>query len=79
MPQAQINLTEEQMSALEELARQRKIMLADLLQESVDYLLRSMTTASKVNKKQRALAVAGRFHSGLGDLSRQHDKYLTEE
>jgi hypothetical protein len=29
-------------------------------------------------RKQRAIAAAGRFHSGLADLSIAHDRYLSE-
>jgi len=28
--------------------------------------------------RRRAIAAAGRFHSGTGDLAARHDDYLTE-
>ncbi len=33
---------------------------------------------SREERKRRAIAVAGRFRSGLADLSVEHDRYLTE-
>jgi hypothetical protein len=30
------------------------------------------------DQKQRAIAAAGQFHSGLGDLASDHDRYLGE-
>ena len=78
MIQTQILLTEEKMAALEELAKKRHISASDLIQESIDSLLRSEATPGYAERKQRALAVAGRFRSGLGNLSKRHDDYLAE-
>lgn len=78
MVQTQIQLTEEQMAALEELAKRRNASVDDLVHEGINNLLRSSATSSKAELKQRALAVAGRFRSGLGDLSKRHDDYLVE-
>jgi predicted Zn-dependent peptidase len=78
MIQTQIQLTEEQMEALEELAKRRNVSTIDLIREGIDNLLRSSAISSKAELKQRALAVAGRFRSGLGDLSKRHDDYLAE-
>jgi hypothetical protein len=78
MVQTQIQLTEEQMAALEELAKKRQLSLADLIRESVDNLLRSAAGSPTLEQKRRALAVAGRFKSGLGDLAKRHDDYLAE-
>jgi hypothetical protein len=79
MVRKQIQLTEDQMTALEDLAKRRHLSLSDLIREGVDRLLRSVATPSNAERRQRALSVAGRFRSGLGDLSRRHDVYLTEE
>ena len=78
MVQTQIQLSEEQMAALEELARKRHLSLSDLIRESVDNLLRSAAGFPTLEQKQRALAVAGRFKSGLGDLAKRHDDYVAE-
>lgn len=78
MPQTQIRLTDEQMTILTELAAKRQQSVEDLIHESIDRLLQSVTGPGAADRRQRALAVAGRFRSGLGDLARQHDTYLNE-
>ena len=78
MVQTQIQLTEEQMTALGDLAKKRHLSLPNLIQEAIDHLLRSVVTPSKAEQKERALAIAGRFKSGLGDLARHHDDYVAE-
>lgn len=78
MIQTQVQFTEEQMVALEELAKRRHLSLVDLIREGVDNLVRSSAIPGNTERKQRALAIAGRFRSGLGDLSKRHDAYLAE-
>ena len=76
MVRTQIELTEEQMSALKKLAKKRQISLSNLVQEGINKVLRPEVNRSNAEMKQRALDVAGRFRSGLGDLSKRHDEYL---
>lgn len=78
MIQTQIELTEEQMSALEKLAKKRRISLSELVRESITNTLRSDVARGDSEMKRKALDIAGRFRSGLGDLSEGHDKYLSE-
>jgi Arc/MetJ-type ribon-helix-helix transcriptional regulator len=78
MVHTQIQLTEKQMAALEELAQKRHLSLSDLIQEGIEHLLQSAVIPSKAEQKQRALAIAGRFKSGRGDLARRHDDYVAE-
>jgi hypothetical protein len=39
---------------------------------------RNKATPTREELKSRALAVSGRFRSGLTDLSTEHDRYLEE-
>ena len=78
MAQAQIELTTEEIAALEALAKKRKVSLSDLIHEGIDHLLRTGDISGKAECKQRALAVSGRFRSGLKDLATGHDDYLAE-
>ena len=78
MAHAQIQLPEEQVATLKQLAKQRQISLPDLIQEGIDALLQPVCTASKEERKKRAIAISGRFRSGLSDLSQRHDVYFTE-
>lgn len=63
MVQTQIQLTEEQLAALEELAKQRNVSLPALIREGIDHLLRSVGSPwnGRAEQKRRALAIARRF------------------
>jgi hypothetical protein len=73
-----IELTDEQNRALEELAADRGRPVAELIRERVDDLLRVEGRLSSQELRQRAAALSGRFRSGLPDLSTGHDRYLEE-
>ena len=78
MVRTQIQLTEEQARRLKALAGARGISMAELIRQSVDSLLRTNRGFDRAERKQRAIAIAGRFRSGLGDLAKNHDCYLNE-
>ena len=78
MVRTQIELTEKQMTALEELAKKRRVSISNLVREGVHNLLQSEAIYYNPERKQRALAIAGRFKSGRGDMSKRHDDYLME-
>jgi len=79
MTQIEVPLSEEQLSALRELARKRRVSVPDLVQEGVANLLQTSEGGDEAELRRRALAVAGRFRSGCGDLSRRHDDYVVGE
>jgi glycerol dehydrogenase-like iron-containing ADH family enzyme len=78
MVRTQIQLTEEQAEALKRLAMTRHLSVAELIRQAVDNLLKSSVMVNIEERRRRALAAAGRFSSGLRDLSTEHDKYLAE-
>ncbi|MEP7359583.1 MAG: ribbon-helix-helix protein, CopG family [Anaerolineales bacterium] len=78
MVRTQIQLSEKQSQALKKLAARRKVSVAELIREAVDEQLRSAGKIDPDERKRRALAAAGRFHSGQTDLSTEHDQYLAE-
>jgi len=78
MVRTQIQLTEEQIEALKRLASKKHVSIAELIRQGVDTLIRSTGTVSPEERRKRAIAVAGRFRSGLKDLSAKHDDYLKE-
>lgn len=71
-----IELTDEQNRILEEIAAKRGRPVTELIREGIDELLRAEGGLSREELKQRALALSGRFHSGLPDLATGHDRYL---
>ena len=78
MVRTQIQLSEEQARTLKELAAKYETSMADLIRQAVDEWLRSVGAVDREELKLRAIAVAGRFHSGQADLSTDHDRYLAE-
>jgi len=70
----QVSLDERQMQALRELARQRKVSMAELVREAVDTLLEAPTP----DQWGQASSVVGKYRSGEpnNDVARNHDEYL---
>jgi hypothetical protein len=78
MIRTQIQLTEEQSQALKQLAAREGKTVAELVRLGVDQLIRSQIAVDARELRSRALAVAGKFHSGNEDLSAEHDRYAAE-
>jgi len=79
MVRTQIQLTEEQASALKKLALSQHLSIAELIRQAVDNMIKTSTTIDIEERRKRAIDIAGRFSSGKRDISREHDKYLAEE
>ena len=80
MVSTRVKLTEHQIHQLEELASQSGCSPEELIRRSVDELLKKgKLKPSRESRKERALAIIGRYNSGLGDLAQEHDKYLAED
>ena len=52
--------------------------MAELIRQGVDLVLAPSGQLQPEERIQRALEAAGRFRSGVRDLSANHDEYLTE-
>ena len=78
MVRTQIQLTEEQARAVRELAQREGRSMADIVRESLETRLRQRNVIDREELKRRALAVAGRFRSGVSDLGEHHDRYAAE-
>jgi hypothetical protein len=79
MVRTQIQLTEHQAISLKRLADEEGVSMAALVRLGVDRLLRERGAPIDAEKRRRALAVTGRFRSGLDDLAENHDRYLAED
>jgi hypothetical protein len=53
--------------------------MSELIRRGVDLLLASAPGGNAEERIKRAMAVAGRFRSGVPDLSTDHDRYFTED
>lgn len=73
-----IELTDEQNRILEEISSDRGRPVTELIREGIDELLRAEGRLPRQELRQRALALSGRFRSGLPDLATEHDRYLEE-
>ncbi len=88
MIRTMVQLTEEQLKALKELAKVRKTSVASLVRESVDqYVTTATEETEREEKRQRALEFIKyieehpeefRDIEGKTDVARNHDKYLDE-
>ena len=88
MVRIMVQLTEEQLKALKELAKARKTAVAKLVRESVDqYIVAAPKELTYEEKRQRALEFIRQlkegeiqYHDieGKTDVSVNHDKYLAE-
>jgi hypothetical protein len=76
MIRTQIQLTEEQASALKELAARCGVSMAELIRKGVERILNE---SEQREKRQRALALVGRFDAGPPDVAANHDTYLAED
>jgi post-segregation antitoxin (ccd killing protein) len=74
----QVQLTEEQARQLRRLAAERGVSVAQLIRESVEALLERSAVSRDQELRRRAMAAAGRFRSGQGDIATRHDDYLVE-
>ncbi len=78
MIRTQVQLTEEQARALKNLASARQVSVAELIRQSVNTLIQSSGEIDAEERRKRAIAATGRFHSGVSDISAKHDEYLAE-
>jgi len=79
MVRMQIQFTEEEVDALRDAATQRHMSISAVVRDAVDERLdHPRPEPSLEERKARAKAACGRFHSGLGDASARHDKYFAD-
>jgi len=78
MVRTQVQLTEEQIVKLKEIASKRGISVSELVRQAIESTIRSELEISYEERCREALEVMGRFSSGKSDVSINHDKYLAE-
>jgi len=78
MVRTQIQLPEQQVTLLKRLAAQQHVSMAELIRRAVDLFTLSPDATNIMERRKRAIAAVGRFHSGRGDLAARHDDYLVE-
>ena len=78
MIRTQIQLTEEQIEGVRRIARVRHVSIARIIREAVDNIIRLGVAVGSEERRKRALSAVGKFSSGRRDISKEHDKYLSE-
>ena len=79
MVRTQIQLTEDQARHVKRIAAEQGVSMATVIRRGLDLLLRSAETAVTDDERAaRAISAAGRFRSGGGDGSVEHDRYLRD-
>jgi hypothetical protein len=78
MVRTQVQLTENQLEALRNASAATRRSVSDLVREGVDQFLAARGGRHNEERIQRAIRVAGKFSSGLKDVSIDHDRHLAE-
>lgn len=78
MIRTQIQLPEEQVAMLKEIAAAENKSMAEIIRQSVDLLAKARSGGGEKERRRRAMAAAGQFRSGVKDLAASHDAYLAE-
>jgi hypothetical protein len=79
MVRTQIQLTERQARELKRMAAREGVSMAKVIRRAVDAKIRAGGEVPREERVRRAMAVMGKFHSGIKDLAVNHDKYLAED
>lgn len=78
MIRTQVQLTATQVERIKAIATTKKQSMAEVVREAIDAMLESKNRPDTVERRQRALALAGKY-KGKEDLSVRHDDYLSED
>lgn len=78
MIRTQIQLEEAQVRILKMLATAGRTSMAEVIRRAVDAYAEQRMPEIDPRRRQRAIKAAGRFRSGAGNLSVDHDAHLAE-
>ncbi|MBI3471898.1 MAG: ribbon-helix-helix protein, CopG family [Candidatus Solibacter usitatus] len=78
MIRTQIQLTDDQLTALRRLSSIHGKSTAELIRNAIDQYLAGKHLTKTQDRIERAIRVAGRFASGLTDVSAGHNRHLAE-
>ena len=78
MVRTQVQLAEEDLAALQQLAAEQGVSVSELVRQGVKWVLEGKRKPSRQELLERALSTAGIGHSGLPDVAERHDDYLAE-
>ena len=79
MKRTQILISEEQHKLLKDISSKKNISMAEAVRECITYYEKNKPIISEEKKHEKVLGMAGKYNSGLGDLAKNHDKYIEED
>lgn len=79
MVRTQVQLSEEQLKKLRQLAAEDGRSIAELVRLGVELYLASRRQPDRTAVRERAMRAVGGFRSGQQDVGVHHDKYLAED
>ena len=79
MVRTQIQLAEEQVVMLKNMAAAQHKSMAEIIRQAVDFFAKAQEQGEEKRRRQRAMESVGQFGSGLKDLAASHDDYLAED
>jgi hypothetical protein len=78
MVRTQIQLSEEQAKAIKRIAAAQGTSMAEVIRRAVNGVIIFSPAGDWNERHQRAIEIVGKFRSGKRDVSKNHDRYLTE-
>lgn len=78
MVRTQIQLTDEQVTLLKEVAHENNESIAAVIRRALDQFLQKQQPKRRTLYRQ-AMGVIGKYKAGVRDISINHDRYLEEE
>ncbi|HEV3197216.1 MAG TPA: ribbon-helix-helix protein, CopG family [Bryobacteraceae bacterium] len=78
MVRTQVQLTEQQLETLRQLAAESGKSIAELVRLGVELYLAAQLRPNRKEQVERARRIAGQFSSGMRDVSTHHDRHLSE-
>jgi hypothetical protein len=78
MVTVEVELTDEQTRSLNKIADEQGIPVAEIIQKSIDLYVQEQGMIGTPEQRRRALAVVGKYRSGLSDVIAKHDDYLAD-
>jgi hypothetical protein len=78
MIRTQIQLTEDQSTALKSLAAAEGVSMAELIRRSIDQYLIVKNRPDLSEIRRRSSEIMGKYASGRSDISEGHDRHLAD-
>ncbi len=78
MVRTQIQLPEEQVMFLKKMSADRRESMAEIIRQAIDLLYNSTKDEENEQRRKQAIAAAGRFRSGAGNMAAHHDSFLAD-